>query len=69
MTRCVIPVTWDLLNRVTCGKNSSRIYSEPVLQNFLNEQRQANPDLELPEPPPRGNLAIREVIQSPYFFA
>jgi DNA-directed RNA polymerase len=39
------------------------------LQNFLNEQRQANPDLELPEPPPSGSLDIREVIESPYFFA
>ena len=58
----------DLLNRVL-REEFVRIYSEPVLQNFLNEQRQANPDLELPEPPPSGNLDIREVIESPYFFA
>jgi DNA-directed RNA polymerase len=58
----------DLLNRVL-REEFVRTYSEPVLQNFLNEQRQANPDLELPEPPPSGNLDIREVIESPYFFA
>ena len=58
----------DLLNRIL-REEFVRIYSEPVLQNFLNEQRQANPDLELPELPPTGNLDIREVIESPYFFA
>ena len=58
----------ELLNRVL-REEFVRIYSEPVLQNFLNEQRQANPDLELPELPPTGNLDIRQVIGSPYFFA
>jgi DNA-directed RNA polymerase len=45
------------------------IYSEPVLQKFLEEQRQAHPDLDLPEPPQAGDLDIRQVIESPYFFA
>ena len=27
------------------------IYSEPVLQNFLNQQRKDNPGIELPDPP------------------
>jgi DNA-directed RNA polymerase len=39
------------------------------LQNFLNQLRAANPDLELPDLPPVGNLDIRQVLSSPYFFA
>ena len=58
----------DLLNRIL-REEFVRIYSEPVLQNFLKEQRQANPDLDLTEPPERGDLDIREVIDSPHFFA
>jgi DNA-directed RNA polymerase len=58
----------DCLNR-TLREEFVRIYSEPVLQNFLNEQKAAHPDLCLPELPQTGNLDIREVISSPYFFA
>ena len=46
-----------------------RIYSEPVLQNFIDQQRQAHPRIELPDPPPTGDLDIRQVLESPYFFA
>ena len=58
----------DLLNRVL-REEFVRIYSEPVLQKFLEEQRQAHPGLDLPDPPQAGNLDIRQVIESPYFFA
>jgi DNA-directed RNA polymerase len=58
----------DLLHRVL-REEFVRIYSEPVLQKFLEEQRQAHPDLDLPEPPQAGDLDIRQVIESPYFFA
>jgi DNA-directed RNA polymerase len=58
----------DLLNRIL-REEFVRIYSEPVLQNFLKEQRQTNPELELPEPPQAGNLDIRGVIESPYCLA
>jgi DNA-directed RNA polymerase len=58
----------DCLNR-TLREEFVRIYSEPVLHNFLNEQRQAHPDVCLPDLPQTGNLDIREVIESPYFFA
>jgi len=58
----------DFLNRAL-REEFVRIYSEPVLQNFLNEQREAHPDVDLPELPPTGNLDIRQVISSPYFFA
>jgi DNA-directed RNA polymerase len=58
----------DVLNRVL-REEFVRIYSEPVLQNFLNEQRAAHPDINLPEIPPTGDLDIRQVLDSPYFFA
>ena len=58
----------DLLNRVL-REEFVRIYSQPVLQNFLNEQRAAHPDINLPEIPPTGTLDIRQVLSSPYFFA
>ena len=58
----------DVLNRVL-REEFVRIYSEPVLQNFLNEQRAAHPDIELPEIPPTGDLDICQVLMSPYFFA
>ena len=46
-----------------------RIYSEPVLQNFLDQQRKAHPGIALPDPPKTGDLDIRQVLSSPYFFA
>ena len=58
----------DLFHRVLRDE-FVRIYAEPVLQKFLEEQRQAHPDLDLPEPPQAGDLDIRRVIESPYFFA
>src|SRR2546422_791407 len=58
----------DFLNRAL-REEFVRIYSEPVLQNFLKEQRDAHPDVDLPELPEAGNLDIRQVISSPYFFA
>src|SRR5271170_3793455 len=58
----------DTLNRVL-REEFVRIYSEPVLQNFLDELRKANPDVTLPDVPPPGDLDIRHVLASPYFFA
>jgi DNA-directed RNA polymerase, mitochondrial len=58
----------DLLNRVL-REEFVRIYSEPVLQNFLRQQRQAHPGIELPDPPQTGDLDIQLVLESPYFFA
>jgi DNA-directed RNA polymerase len=45
------------------------IYSEPVLQNFLNELRKAHLHLDFPDLPQTGDLDIRQVTSSPYFFA
>jgi DNA-directed RNA polymerase len=58
----------ELLNRVL-REEFVAIYSEPVLQNFLDQQRKAHPGLSLPDPPQRGNLGIQQVLSSPYFFA
>ncbi len=58
----------DVLNRVL-REEFVRIYSEPVLQNFLDEQRKAHRDITLPDPPQTGTLDIRQVLSSPYFFA
>jgi DNA-directed RNA polymerase len=58
----------DLLNRVL-REEFVQIYSQPVLQNFLNELKEANPDVEFPELPQTGNLDIRQVMESSYFFA
>jgi DNA-directed RNA polymerase len=58
----------DLLNRVL-REEFVRIYSEPVLQNFIEQQRKAHPGLSLPDPPKTGDLDIRQVLSSTYFFA
>jgi DNA-directed RNA polymerase len=58
----------DLLNRVL-REEFVRIYSEPVLQNFIDQLRKAHPGIELPDPPKTGDLDIRQVLESPYFFA
>jgi DNA-directed RNA polymerase len=58
----------DLLNRVL-REEFVGIYSEPVLQSFLDRQRKANTGLALPDPPKGGALDIQQVLSSPYFFA
>jgi len=58
----------DLLNRVL-REEFDGIYSEPVLQNFLEQQRKAHPGISLPDPPQTGDLDIQQVLWSPYFFA
>jgi DNA-directed RNA polymerase, mitochondrial len=58
----------ELLHRVL-REEFVEIYSEPVLQNFLEQQRKAHPGIVLPDPPKTGALDIRQVIESPYFFA
>jgi len=58
----------DLLNRIL-REEFVRMYSEPVLQNFIEQQRKGHPGLSLPDPPKTGDLDIRQVLSSPYFFA
>jgi DNA-directed RNA polymerase len=58
----------DRLNRVL-REEFVRIYSEPVMMRFFKEQWEANPSVYLPALPPPGDLDIRQVLSSPYFFA
>ena len=58
----------DLLNRIL-REEFVRLYSEPVLRNFIEQQRKAHPGIALPDPPPAGDLDIRQVLSSLYFFA
>ena len=65
-TRQKLPSDIDVLHRVL-REEFVRIYSEPVLQNSLDEQRAAHPDVDLPDVPQTGNLDLRQVLPSPYF--
>ena len=58
----------DRLNRVL-REEFVRIYLEPVLERFLEEQKKANPGVTLKEPPTQGELDVRQVLDSKYFFA
>ena len=58
----------ELLHRVL-REEFVRIYSEPVMQKFFIEQWDANPGVLLHALPPPGTLDIRQVLDSPYFFA
>jgi DNA-directed RNA polymerase len=57
----------DLLNRVL-REEFVGMYSEPVTFNFLVQQLRAG-GIALPAFPPPGTLDIRQVLDSPYFFA
>ncbi|MGD0499453.1 MAG: DNA-directed RNA polymerase [Bryobacteraceae bacterium] len=58
----------DLMHRVL-REEFVKMYREPVVQRFLDEQRRANPRVRLPDPrPPFGDLDIEGVLKSPYFF-
>jgi DNA-directed RNA polymerase len=58
----------DHLNRVL-REEFVRIYSEPVMQNYFKEVWKANPGIHLAALPCPGNLDIRQVLSSEYFFA
>ena len=56
----------DLLNR-TLREEFVAMHSEPIMANFFQEQLLAG--VALPSLPPPGTLDIRQVLESPYFFA
>jgi DNA-directed RNA polymerase len=58
----------DLLNRAL-REEFVRIYSEPVMWNFFKDLWKNNPGIALPALPPPGTLDIRQVLDSPHFFA
>ena len=57
----------DLLNRVL-REEFVAMYSETVMGNFFQEILEAS-GVALPSLPPPGSLDIRQVLESPYFFA
>jgi hypothetical protein len=56
-----------LLNRVL-QEGFVGMYSELVMANFFMEVLKSSP-VGLPSPPAPGTLDIRQVLDSPYFFA
>ena len=58
----------DLLNRIL-REEFVRIYSEPVMWHFFKDLWKSNPGVALPSLPSPGTLDIRQVLDSPYFFA
>ena len=65
-TRQKLPSDIDVLP--SCSREELvRIYSEPVLQNSLDEQRAAHPDVDLPDVPKPETSISRQVLSSPYF--
>jgi DNA-directed RNA polymerase len=45
------------------------LYKQPLLENLMRDFKQGFPDLHFPEIPQRGNLDLREVLNSTYFFS
>jgi DNA-directed RNA polymerase len=45
------------------------LYKQPLLENLMRDFKQSFPDLHFPEIPERGNLDLREVLNSTYFFS
>jgi len=43
-------------------------YDTNILQNFKDTHEEANPGIELPPVPPMGDLNLRDVLNSDYFF-
>ncbi|KAL2634219.1 hypothetical protein R1flu_005698 [Riccia fluitans] len=44
------------------------LYSQPILENLLNDFKRQFPKLEFPEVPRRGDLDLNDVLEAPYFF-
>ncbi|CAH8271205.1 unnamed protein product [Arabidopsis lyrata] len=57
----------DKLNRILREK-FVELYSQPILENLLESFEQSFPHLEFPPLPERGDLDLKVVLDSPYFF-
>ena len=44
------------------------LYSQPILENFLESLEIRYPDLSFPKVPEKGNLDLHSILESPYFF-
>ena len=45
-----------------------KLYSQPILENFLQSLEIRYPGLTFPKLPEKGNLDLQSILQSPYFF-
>ncbi|KAG6557207.1 hypothetical protein Mapa_001134 [Marchantia paleacea] len=59
--------TVDKMN-ILLRKKFVQLYSQPILENLLNDFKQQFPHLEFPEVPGRGDLDLKEVLKALYFF-
>jgi DNA-directed RNA polymerase len=47
----------------------ANLYNQPLLENLLRDFKISYPDLQFPDIPERGNLDLKEVLNSTYFFS
>ena len=45
-----------------------KLYSQPILENFLESLVIRYPGLSFPKLPEKGQLDLQSILQSPYFF-
>lgn len=45
-----------------------KLYSQPILENFLDSLVIRYPTLSFPKLPEKGNLDLQSILDSPYFF-
>ncbi|KAG2238777.1 hypothetical protein Bca52824_091948 [Brassica carinata] len=57
----------DKLNKILREK-FVELYSQPILENLLESFEKSFPHLEFPPLPERGDLDLKVVLESPYFF-
>uniref|UniRef100_A0A1J3DZF0 DNA-directed RNA polymerase n=1 Tax=Noccaea caerulescens TaxID=107243 RepID=A0A1J3DZF0_NOCCA len=57
----------DKLNKILREK-FVELYSQPILENLLESFEESFPHLEFPPLPERGDLDLKVVLESPYFF-
>lgn len=45
------------------------LHSQPLLENLLSNFKSSYPELKFPDIPPRGELDLKNVLDSTYFFS
>lgn len=45
-----------------------KLYSQPILESFLDSLVIRYPELSFPKLPEKGHLDLHRVLESPYFF-
>ena len=58
----------DQLNKIL-REEFVTLYKQPLLENLLRDFKLSYPDLQFPDIPQRGNLDLKEVLNSTYFFS